>query len=99
VVQLKKKPSDLVWPDGAIPVFSGKLGVQFAIAALNGTSKIGSQGPFSFIAACSSLGADGAVYCYLNNLRDGTHSQSLDSMLHYETTLIPNVRTLEERTL
>jgi hypothetical protein len=98
IVQLKKKPSDLLWPDGAVPVFSGKLGVQFAIAALNGSSKIGSVGPFSFIAACSSLGADGTVYCYLNNLRDGTHSQSLDSMIHYETTLIPNVRTLEERT-
>jgi len=104
IVQLKKKPSDLIWPDGSIPVFSGKLGIQFAIAALNGTQEAGAdsensfwEGPFLFTAACSSLGADGTVYCFLNDLRDGPYPQSLDSIIHYETTLIPNVRTLVER--
>jgi hypothetical protein len=27
LIQLNKKSTDLNWPDGAIPVFSGKLGV------------------------------------------------------------------------
>lgn len=97
LIKLNKNPSDFICKDGAIPVFSGKLGVQFSIGALNGAQSGDGEGPFDFNAACASMGADGTLYSYTNDKRNGPQGQSFYSVLYYETMLIPNVRTKDER--
>jgi len=97
LVQLNKKSTDFDWADGAIPVFSGKLGLQFSLGALNGAQHGDSEGSFDFTAAVLSLGADGTLYSYLNGKRNGPQSQSFNSIIYYQTMLIPSVRTTDER--
>jgi hypothetical protein len=98
LIQLNKNPNDLVWPDGVIPVFSGKLGVQFSLGVLNGSDNPdGAPGTFDFTAASLFMGADGSLYAYLNQKISGPQECSYASIIYYQTMLIPNVRTSDER--
>jgi hypothetical protein len=71
--------------------------LQFSLGVLNGAQFGDAEGSFDFTAATLSLGADGTLYSYTNDKRNGPQSQSYDSIIYYQTMLIPSVRTTDER--